>query len=81
MLSTSCSTGPIASVRSEIYPNMRFVPKLMTTAMPIVTRNSTGSIHDLLMATRITTTIPTPMASSVNGTSVFGVSLVRISKS
>ena len=60
---------------------MRFEPKLMSTAMPIVMRKSSGSIHDLLIATRIAITIPTPMASSVSGTSVLGVTLLAMAKS
>ena len=53
MDTASCSTLPAALVTKEMVPNIRFVPRLIRIATPMVIINSTGSNQDLVVRIRI----------------------------
>ena len=53
MDTASCNTLPAALVTKETVPNIRFVPRFIRIATPMVIINSTGSNQELVVRIRI----------------------------
>lgn len=71
----------ILAVTSDVSPRMIFVPWLMSTAMPIVMRNSTGSKYDGQAMSRIVVTSTIERMNTIGGMSGVEVSSLRTATS
>ena len=67
----------ILAVTSDVSPRKIFVPWLMSTAMPIVMRNSTGSKYDGQAMSRIVVTSTIERMNTIGGMSGVEVSSLR----
>lgn len=65
------------AVTSDVSPRKMFVPWLMSTAMPIVMRNSTGSKYDGQAMSRIVVTSTIERMNTIGGMSGVEVSSLR----
>lgn len=65
------------AVTSDVSPRKIFVPWLMSTAMPIVMRNSTGSKYDGQAMSRIVVTSTIERMNTIGGMSGVEVSSLR----
>ena len=65
------------AVTSDVSPRKMFVPWLMSTAMPIVMRNSTGSKYDGQAMSRIVVTSTIERINTIGGMSGVEVSSLR----
>ena len=65
------------AVTSDVSPKKMFVPWLMSTAMPIVMRNSTGSKYDGQAMSRIVVTSTIERMNTIGGMSGVEVSSLR----
>ena len=71
----------ILAVTSDVSPRKIFVPWLMSTAMPIVMRNSTGSKYDGQAMSRIVVTSTIERMNTIGGMSGVEVSSLRTATS
>ena len=69
------------AVTSDVSPRKIFVPWLMSTAMPIVMRNSTGSKYDGQAMSRMTVKIDSARMMTIGGMSGVEVSSLRTATS
>lgn len=69
------------AVTSDVSPRKMFVPWLMSTAMPIVMRNSTGSKYDGQAMSRIVVTSTIERMNTIGGMSGVEVSSARTATS
>ena len=69
------------AVTSAVSPRKMFVPWLMSTAMPIVMRNSTGSKYDGQAMSRMTVRIDSARMMTIGGMSGVEVSSLRTATS
>ena len=69
------------AVTSDVSPRKIFVPWLMSTAMPIVMRNSTGSKYDGQAMSRIVVTSTIERMNTIGGMSGVEVSSLRTATS
>lgn len=69
------------AVTSDVSPRKMFVPWLMSTAMPIVMRNSTGSKYDGQAMSRIVVTSTIERMNTIGGMSGVEVSSLRTATS
>ena len=69
------------AVTSDVSPRKIFVPWLMSTAMPIVMRNSTGSKYDGQAMSRMTVRIDSARMMTIGGMSGVEVSSLRTATS
>jgi len=69
------------AVTSDVSPRKMFVPWLMSTAMPIVMRNSTGSKYDGQAMSRIVVTSTIERMNTIGGISGVEVSSLRTATS
>ena len=69
------------AVTSDVSPRKIFVPWLMSTAMPIVMRNSTGSKYDGQAMSRMIVKIDSARMMTIGGMSGVEVSSLRTATS
>ena len=69
------------AVTSDVSPRKIFVPWLMSTAMPIVMRNSTGSKYDGQAMSKMTVKIDSARMMTIGGMSGVEVSSLRTATS